>query len=551
MTKRKSYGDLDRFGDLRLENRLVLPDNIVVWNEFSDLPTPIDLSDGLGLAHRVNDAHYQTGTDISTPYPIAPTADSLGRVFINGLNFSRLTYTGAGAFVRANSTNKWFTITFLNIILVGDTTNTMLDIMGTGSEFFNLNFTNTEDWGAFGQVSGQNLFLMKDTVTRTSNGPLVLTSNVINSIYQSAMSTAAPFGDAYIKIAGTALSTSIQGFQAVPVAGDSAFNIDAAHSGLVKIANSNIVTTFGGIPFKAGSLDQTDSIIAVNDTGGIPNSTSNAYINALNQGAIQTALDQNKIKRVNAIYTEKNVERFSTTTGGNIKYIGLDDIVLSILATIAGTVSTGTNINLNFYFAKGSSINTITGFADAGGGQITTTTNSAHRYKSELTYSGQTGDFTIGQIVTGSPSGATGTIKKDVDRGVTGVLTVEMIGGTFTAADTITDPITGSADVDSVQNPRIIIEDTVNYDDEYTVTEITATTFEITATFVATETGSHYEAQLFSKASNDFSGQDKNTGVVSQIEIKTNDIVFLAVENTGNTGEWNTSNIQSILASAR
>lgn len=79
-----------------------------------------------------------------------------------------------------------------------------------------------------------------------------------------------------------------------------------------------------------------------------------------------------------------------------------------------------------------------------------------------LDYSGQTGDFTLGQVLLGAPSGATGVIIADKDNGTAGKIVVKSVTGTFTTSDTITDPITGNADVDVVTTSgatKILLED--------------------------------------------------------------------------------------------
>jgi len=65
----------------------------------------------------------------------------------------------------------------------------------------------------------------------------------------------------------------------------------------------------------------------------------------------------------------------------------------------------------------------------------------------ELAYDNQTGNFTVGQTITGGTSGATAVIYADTDSGTTGVLKLTNIVGIFQDNEVITDPITGSADV--------------------------------------------------------------------------------------------------------
>jgi hypothetical protein len=63
----------------------------------------------------------------------------------------------------------------------------------------------------------------------------------------------------------------------------------------------------------------------------------------------------------------------------------------------------------------------------------------------ELPYDGQTGDFTIGDKVTGATSGATGTIVADDDQGAAGTLTLTDVTGEFVENEAIADEHTGAA----------------------------------------------------------------------------------------------------------
>lgn len=64
---------------------------------------------------------------------------------------------------------------------------------------------------------------------------------------------------------------------------------------------------------------------------------------------------------------------------------------------------------------------------------------------SELDYDGQSADFTLGDILTGSTSGATARIVGDSDSGATGTLTLRDIEGEFLNNETITDTSGGEA----------------------------------------------------------------------------------------------------------
>jgi len=69
----------------------------------------------------------------------------------------------------------------------------------------------------------------------------------------------------------------------------------------------------------------------------------------------------------------------------------------------------------------------------------------AFRPGSTLAYDGQTVNFTVGQVLTGSVSGATARIIADSDSGATGTLTLKDITGVFVDNETITDGAGGTA----------------------------------------------------------------------------------------------------------
>jgi len=69
----------------------------------------------------------------------------------------------------------------------------------------------------------------------------------------------------------------------------------------------------------------------------------------------------------------------------------------------------------------------------------------AHRPPSTLNYDGQTANFTTGQLLTGTTSGATARIAADADAGLTGTLSLRDIVGEFLDDEVITDGATGVA----------------------------------------------------------------------------------------------------------
>lgn len=67
------------------------------------------------------------------------------------------------------------------------------------------------------------------------------------------------------------------------------------------------------------------------------------------------------------------------------------------------------------------------------------------RLGASLAYDTQTGNFTVGNTLTGATSGATGRITADTDAGATGTLTLQDVVGTFVDNEIIGDGGTGSA----------------------------------------------------------------------------------------------------------
>lgn len=65
-----------------------------------------------------------------------------------------------------------------------------------------------------------------------------------------------------------------------------------------------------------------------------------------------------------------------------------------------------------------------------------------------LKYKTQSGNFTVGNTLTGGTSGATADIMSDTDAGTSGILALYNISGTFTDGEAITDGGTGAAVVD-------------------------------------------------------------------------------------------------------
>jgi hypothetical protein len=104
----------------------------------------------------------------------------------------------------------------------------------------------------------------------------------------------------------------------------------------------------------------------------------------------------------------------------------------------------------------------------------------ARRPGSTLLYQTQTGNFTVGNTLTGGTSGATARIVADTDAGATGTLTLYDVVGTFVNGELITDGSGGSATTNGtvtahnvqVQNTTALAYDgqTVNFTVGETIT---------------------------------------------------------------------------------
>lgn len=73
-----------------------------------------------------------------------------------------------------------------------------------------------------------------------------------------------------------------------------------------------------------------------------------------------------------------------------------------------------------------------------------------YRISQTLAYDAQTGNFAVGELITGGTSGATASVLSDADSGATGTLTLGNIIGTFEDNELITGSVAGSATVNGV-----------------------------------------------------------------------------------------------------
>lgn len=114
---------------------------------------------------------------------------------------------------------------------------------------------------------------------------------------------------------------------------------------------------------------------------------------------------------------------------------GLSAITLVVSAPAGNTLGGAGNMVAYLYDPAVLSPN---GIALANGGSLPAAAVA-------LAFDGQSGNFTVGQVVTGATSGATGTLRAQADAGTTGTLYLTGVVGTFVDNEAITDPITGAA----------------------------------------------------------------------------------------------------------
>ena len=157
------------------------------------------------------------------------------------------------------------------------------------------------------------------------------------------------------------------------------------------------------------------------------------FIRPVNYAAFSsTEIDATPI----AIVTEpKSNMTWVVLTNGKVRAYttALASASVASIGQVAGSSASGAFYYNNYIYITG----TATAFTDISRvGPLNT-----------LPYDTQTGNFTVGLVVTGGTSGATATIVADVDGGATGTLTLEKISGIFQDNETITDTSTGSAAV--------------------------------------------------------------------------------------------------------
>lgn len=304
------------------------PKELIIVNKPTDLPAPADWGDGLGTVYRLKAKKYLIGANISLDYPIVATITPATTTTIHGLN-TKITFTMAsgGAFVSNSTTNIGYLL-FWDLFVEVQPGASLFDIDGAGQVLFDASvFSGT---GSIGTMKNVGVFTSRDTLWENFSGGLKLENATIAYFRGSAMNPLQVIGDALIEVKGTFLSNVFTDTQSIPIAGDSAFNIDPgiASTSRIEMNTFRTVIAAGGIPFKSGSLDQTDPRISVHACPNIPNS-----------------------QIIGSMYMERNT-------------------------TVTTITDTGTTGDIDS-FTDGETTGSITAFADAGGGLVTVTSSAS------------------------------------------------------------------------------------------------------------------------------------------------------------------------------
>lgn len=153
--------------------------------------------------------------------------------------------------------------------------------------------------------------------------------------------------------------------------------------------------------------------------------------------------------------TEK-LTRWNTINSGTYK--GQTTATVTVATVFRRVLNPGEIINLDVRA-------TAVQENSAGYGTISKTA-CAYQPGAQLNFVAQTGNFALGQIVTGGTSGAKGLLQAQTDAGVTGTLNLIRVSGTFQNNEALTDPLGGAATAQgaiTLQNSLIIVPVQTDY----------------------------------------------------------------------------------------
>lgn len=155
-----------------------------------------------------------------------------------------------------------------------------------------------------------------------------------------------------------------------------------------------------------------------------------------------------------------------------------------------------------------------------------------------VTYSGQTTDFTVGQVLTGTNSGAFGTIISIDDSGATGTLILQNVDGLFETNEPITDPLGGDGDLDKISGhlkytglEEVLVKVTSNT----TLKPVTGQNIKL-ATYIA-KNGVIIERSEGKNVISNVAGGERSIYGQAAISLVTDDYLEVFVENEATTSD--------------
>lgn len=247
-------------------------DNVVLVNKPSDLPTPIDTGDGLGTAYRLEAKAYMFGNDMTLDYPIVATTENDKITFITSESEATLNFSQASGGVFVSNSNT--TISRLNILNMDIITQPGASLFNIdGAEYIQFKRSIFRGVGSIGSINNTVTVTSRDSSFIGFNNGLAIENCTILYMRAIELNPGQSVTNGFlVGVEGTFLSTVFTDIQAIPISGDAVFNFDSDLSGRIILHIVNAISLYGGIPFKAGSLDQTDPKIDAEASPNIPNS---------------------------------------------------------------------------------------------------------------------------------------------------------------------------------------------------------------------------------------------------------------------------------------
>jgi len=244
-------------------------DNETIVNSESDLPAPFDAGGGDGFGYNLENTAYLIGAPLTLDYPLIITGCKTS-IISNILTSITFTQT-SGACIKGSNviyfSNK-------NIELNIDTGASLFDI--NTIRVLNFDYGRFAGVGGLGQITNPSTAVFNRYLFLNFNSKFIIEGGSASNIVlfaDSAFSPGSFISTELIEIKGMFLSFGFSNIQSIPVAGASAFNIDAGTiAGNLFFNTVDVITAYFGIPFKSGSLTQTSIFITAKNVFGFPES---------------------------------------------------------------------------------------------------------------------------------------------------------------------------------------------------------------------------------------------------------------------------------------